>query len=42
MGSDVRQILAAIESGDPGASEALLLLVYQEFGDQPPVRSMTT
>lgn len=31
MRSDVTQILAAIESGDPSASEALLPLVYQEL-----------
>ena len=31
MRSDVTQILAAINKGDPGASEALLPLVYEEL-----------
>ena len=31
MRSDVTQILAAINTGDPGASEALLPLVYEEL-----------
>jgi hypothetical protein len=29
--SDVTQVLSAIEAGDPGASERLLRLVYDEL-----------